>query len=87
MFFEFLLAFRFSTNQKKNSALAQAPKKCFNPLCTSRLNLYDDIEEFTVKLFSVQFLSGFLAGKPWISAVTCKKQKCSILFRTHFTNN
>ena len=30
-----------------------------NPLCTSRLNLYDDIEKFTVKLFSVQFSSGF----------------------------
>ena len=30
-----------------------------NPSCTSRLNLYDDIEEFIVKLFSVQFSSGF----------------------------
>ena len=34
-----------------------------NPLCTSRLNLYDDIEEFTVKLFSVQFSSGFFSRK------------------------
>ena len=33
------------------------------PLCTSRLNLYDDIEEFTVKLFSVQFSSGFFSRK------------------------
>ena len=30
-------------------------KDNINPLSTSRLNLYDDIEEFTVQLFSVQF--------------------------------
>ena len=35
----------------------------FNPLCPSRLNLYDDIEEFTVKLFTVQFSSGFFSWK------------------------
>ena len=34
-----------------------------NPLCTSRLNSYDDIEEFTVKLFSVQFSTGFYSRK------------------------
>ena len=53
----------------------------------SRLNLYDGIEEFTVKFFMSNFRQVFFAGKPWISAFTCKKQKCSILFRTHFTNN
>ena len=34
-----------------------------NPLCTSRLNLYDEIEEFTVKLFSVQFSSAFFFSR------------------------
>ena len=40
-----------------------SPMGLINPLCTSRLNLYDDIEEFTVKLFSVQFSSGFFSRK------------------------
>ena len=38
-------------------------------------------------VFCPIFIRFFLAGKLWISAFTCKKQKCSILFRTHFTNN
>ena len=53
--------------QIKKSFIFQAPaiflNENFNPLCTSRLNLYDDIEEFTVKLFSVQFSSGFFCRK------------------------
>ena len=47
------------SEQKDCKIFVVTGQPVFNPLCSSRLNLYDDIDEFTVKLFSVQFSSGF----------------------------